>query len=388
MQRRRFLALGSALPWGVRGFAAAPATTADLLANTIAAGTVPGAGLVAARDGVVRLEHYAGTYCSPGDRRARLTAETMHPLYSFSKLVTATLVGIAQQEGRLDFGDSVVRHIPEFTGGGRERITLRHCLTHAAGLSSPKSMPVYEADGWKAALDQLCAAEVEWAPGSRTAYHAWTGAFLAAECVRRVYGGRNWTVLAREKLFAPLNATSLSFDRPQDGAPVAIVPQTDPGKPLPASTRTAFSYAGQPGAGCFGTLADALKVLQLHLPDGASGARRVLTANVRREIHTVQYAQEIRNARAAGRKPEHEPWGLGPLLRGEGAAISAHRWFGFSNQATPEIFGHAGIDTFIGVADPRTRIAFVFAATHSPQPAGTAGKLRVSVTDAVFAELR
>jgi hypothetical protein len=74
-------------------------------------------------------------------------------------------------------------------------------------------------------------------------------------------------------------------------------------------------------------------------------------------------------------------------LRGSGPACEAHKWFGFYNQTSPGIFGHAGIDTLIGVGDLRSGVAFVFATTNSPKSAEQTNSLRNKVTDLVFAEL-
>ncbi len=388
MKRREFLVLAATLPAAMQTLASTkPERSAEFLETIVKEGTVPGAALVASRRGSVRTKKAVGTCCKLDNRRARLTLDTLHPLYSFSKLVTGTVVAIAKTEGKLDYSDLVSKHIPEFTGGGKDTITIRHCLTHSAGLAKVPSKPVHDAAGWNQALQDLCAATVEWEPGSRTAYHGWSGAFLAGECVRRVNGGMPWAELCRAKLFAPLRAKSLSYDLPADNADAAIVPQPKAEKPLPKSAEVAFGYAGQPGAGCFGTLGDALMVLHFHLQEGVWKSKRLISRDILHEMHTVQYAKEITAARAAGKKPKHEPWGLGPLLRGNGPACDAHKWFGFYDQTSSGIFGHAGIDTLIGVADLKTRVAFVFATTDSPKPADKTVLVRNKVTDLVFAEL-
>jgi hypothetical protein len=104
-------------------------------------------------------------------------------------------------------------------------------------------------------------------------------------------------------------------------------------------------------------------------------------------MHTVQYAKEIAAARAAGESPKHEPWGLGPLLRGSGPACEAHKWFGFYHQGSSGMFGHAGTDTLIGVGDLKSRVAFVFATSNSPKPSDRTVEVRNKVTDLLFAEL-
>ncbi len=388
MKRRDFLVCAAALPWAWPGFAATPAErAADLLADTVRDGLSPGAALVASGKGVVKIQQACGTYCSLRERAAHLTLETLHPLYSFSKLITGTVVAMTIQAGRLDYGDPVSKHIPEFMGEGREKVTLRHCLTHAAGLAKAPSSAVSDEAGWKAAVEKLCQYPLEWTPGSRTSYHGWSGAFLAAECVRRVSGGRPWPELCREKLFAPLGAKTLSFEWPEADQPWALVPQPNAEKPLPKSGKEAFSSMGQPGAGCLGTLPDALKVLQLHLQEGVWNAKRLIPREVFRQMHTNQFEREIATARAAGVPSTFEPWGLGLLLRGDGPATASHQWFGFADQASPRTFGHAGIDTLIGVGDLQSQVALVFATTNSPKPPAKTISLRNQVTNFVFKSL-
>ena len=388
MKRREFLILTAGLPAAMRSLASTKTQgAAEFLESIVKEGTAPGAALLASRRGSVRIKKAVGSCCRLDNRQAPLTLDTLHPLYSFSKLITGTVVALTKQEGRLDYGDRVSKHIPEFTGGGKDGITIRHCLTHSAGLAKVESKPVHNAAGWNQALQGLCVATVEWEPGSKSAYHGWSGAFLAAECVRRVNGGMPWAELCRAKLFEPLGTKSLAYELPADSANVAIVPQPKADKPLPKTTEAAFGYAGQPGAGCFGTLGDALTVLHFHLVGGVWNSKRFISQEIMREMHTVQYAKEIAEAKAAGEKPKHEPWGLGPLLRGEGPACDAHKWFGFYDQTSSGIFGHAGIDTLIGVGDMKSGIALVFATTDSPKPADKTVPVRNKVTDLVFGGL-
>ena len=392
MNRRHFIATAAAVSMPSVVAAAARAATGEPAASEypgeiVREGIAPGAALIASRRGSIKLQRVAGTFCRIGNREAVLAMDTLHPLYSFSKLITATMVAMARTERLLDYGDLISKHIPEFKGGGKESITIRHCLTHSAGLAKPASKPARDVEGWGLALESLCSATVEWEPGSRTAYHGWSGAFLAAECVRRVSGGKPWARLCHERLFEPLGASSLSFDLPASDANAAIVPQPPSDKPVPATAEAAFGYAGHPGAGCFGTLGDALKVLQFHLQEGVWKTRRMIARDTFKEMHTVQYAKEIAAAQAAGQSPKHESWGLGPLLRGAGPSNGSHKWFGFANQPEPGIFGHAGIDTLIGVADMRRRVALVFATTNSPKPSEKTTVVRNKITDLVLKEL-
>lgn len=370
---------------------ALPAAADDRWADVIAfleaehtAGTFPGASVIASREGKVRFERQLGTYCGLKRRDAPLSGAVIHPFFSFSKLVSATVVVMAHQDGLLEYDRPVSTYLPEFTGGGKEKITLRHLLTHSAGIPSVPLGRVDTDEGWQAALKTLCEARTEWEPGSKTQYHGLTGLFTAAEAVRRVSGGKPWARLCRERLFDPLGARSLTFEVPPEDAPVALTPQP---KEVPKRLAEAFQFAGHPAGGCFGTVDDALKVLQLHLNGGMWKGKRLVSAGALAEMHTVQYRKEIEQARAAGTVPAHEPWGLGPLLRGEGPAGGGHAWFGFRDQTSPGVFGHAGIDTFIGVADPVKGTALVFVTSDSPKPPDKTVPLRNGVTNRVFAAL-
>jgi CubicO group peptidase (beta-lactamase class C family) len=389
--RRRFVA-------GAAGLIAAAGTvdaaegrwehTDSFIKAEVESGGVPGAAVVASKNGKTEHRKLYGSYCSLTRRDEPLGVSVLHPFFSFSKLVSATVVVMAHDASLIDYDKPVQTYIPEFKGGGKDGITLRHLLSHSAGIPTANLGPVYTEDGWRAALNTVCGLQSEWEPGSRTAYHALTGLFVAAEAVRRVSSGRPWAQICCERLFDPLGAKTLTFGVPHREAPVALTPQPPVDKPQPTTLEQHFAFLGHPAGGCLGTLDDALKVLQLHLNDGMWEGQRLISSKALAEMHTVQYAAEIREARDAGKAPVHEPWGLGILLRGEGPKAGGHDWFGFRDQTSPTIFGHAGIDTFIGVGDPSTGKALVFVTTNSPKSAERTVALRNGVTNRVFEALR
>jgi CubicO group peptidase (beta-lactamase class C family) len=381
--RREFLAGMAVAPMALAG--ADPwQNLVAFVDGEVAAGTFPGAAVIASRGGRVRFQKQCGTYCALTRRAAPVTADVIHPLFSYSKLVSATVVVMAHADGLVDYDVPVSAYIPEFVGGGKDRITLRHALTHSAGIPNVPLGPAGTEDEWRAGVAALCAAKTEWEPGSRTAYHGLSGMFVAAEVVRRRAGSPSWDALCRGRLFGPIGAATLTFSLPPDSAPVALTPQP---KDIPASLRAAFGMAGHPAGGCLGTPADSLKVLQLHLNRGTWRGKRLIPEAALDEMHTVQYRREIEKARAEWRTPTHETWGLGPLLRGTGQQPGAYDWFGFRDQASPGVFGHAGIDTVTGVADMATGKALMFVTTDSPKPPEKTVVVRNGVTDRVFAAL-
>jgi CubicO group peptidase (beta-lactamase class C family) len=128
-------------------------------------------------------------------------------------------------------------------------------------------------------------------------------------------------------------------------------------------------------------------VLHLHLNQGVWQGKTLIKPDALKEMHTVQYAALIEKALKAGQTPSHQPWGLGILLRSTGPVAGGHDWFGMGQVQTPTVFGHAGISTIIGVADPERDAALVFLTTDAPKPEAKVGPLRSGVVAKVLAKL-
>jgi CubicO group peptidase (beta-lactamase class C family) len=354
----------------------------DFVEQAVKANTIPGAGLMFSRHGKTLLERYWGTYCGREKRGLPFDGSVFNIFYSTSKLITSTVVVLAKQDGLVEYDTPVSRYVPEFTGGGREAVTLRHCLTLSSGLPNLHFDSVLTEAEWKAALKMVCGTTPRWPPGSRSEYRNITGHFLAAECVRRRSGMKPWGAISRERLFDPLGAGSLTFELPPAGAAFALSPQP---RSLP-SNRPGFPNfsPGHPAGGCIGKLGDLMKVLQLHLQRGQWDGKAIMQPAIFKEMHTVQYAQEIAQAQREGKKPAHKSWGLGVLLRGSGPPDQGYRDYGFDGRNAPGVFGQEGIHTVMAVADPTLDAAVVFVVTDSPNPMGKTDDLRNGVTKRAF----
>lgn len=361
-----------------------PGKIADLLAfidAEIAAGSMPGALLVAARHGRIFAEHYAGTYRDANGADNPVSAAAAHPLFSFSKGIAGTVAALVKQDGLIDFDGPVSRYIPEYTGGGKEGTTVQHLLTHAAGIPGESHGPVEAEEQWNAYLAQLCAAEAVWKPGERTGYHGLSGMFLVAEIIRRVLDRQPWETICRERLFDPIGAR-FTFAPESAGGPVAVAPgyfeSIAPGK---------NGIGAHPAGGVFGTPEDMLRLLQMIVQGGTWNGRAVLQPETWAELLTAQYADQIAGAVAAGRAPAHEPWGIGWLVRGAAPRCDGGPWFGFGDGTSPTLFGHAGVDTVFGVGDPARDLAFVFLMTAKLKDAAESTRIRREVSNRLQAAL-
>ncbi len=330
------------------------------LRNAASENNIPGFALVATHRDQCFLEHFEGTYCGVGDRHIPLNRNVLHRAYSFSKPVSATVVMQLQEEKLLDIDVPVQTYIPDFKGGGKDNLTLRHFLTHSAGLPSAGTYVPTEEE-WQESLAEICAAEVEWEPGSRTHYHALSSLFIPAAVARIVTDNTPWPELCQKRLFEPLGMSNSYFAMPTDEElSLAITPQPDT---PPVKWQDAnFYFMGHPAGGMLITTEDILRFLNMHLNRGSWRGRQIMKETTWHEMQRVVYQAEIDAALAANEQPKHEYWALGWLTRG----ATNEGWFGFGANLDERSFGHAGVNTVIGIVDPSRELAFTFITSDSP----------------------
>src|SRR5436305_14370754 len=104
--------------------------TLELLKQGIHDGLHAGAQLNVSRRGQTIAELALGE-SRPG---VAMSPHTVNAWLSSGKPVAAVAIAQLWERGRLNLDDPVVRHIPEFAPHGKECVTIRHLLTHTAGL--------------------------------------------------------------------------------------------------------------------------------------------------------------------------------------------------------------------------------------------------------------
>lgn len=112
---------------------------------------------------------------------------TLVPVYSTTKGVTALVVAVAHSRGWLDYDAPVARYWPEFAANGKGAITVRQLLSHQAGLVLLDEPIDYETVRDLDALAVVLARQrPSWEPGTRHGYHLSTLGFYMNELFRRV----------------------------------------------------------------------------------------------------------------------------------------------------------------------------------------------------------
>ena len=83
-----------------------------------------------------KLALHAAIGHADADRKRLVKKDSVFSLFSVTKAITVVLVLRAIERGQLALTTPISDVVPEFSGRGREAITIHHLLTHSSGLPS------------------------------------------------------------------------------------------------------------------------------------------------------------------------------------------------------------------------------------------------------------
>ncbi|GHA28510.1 serine hydrolase domain-containing protein [Streptomyces anthocyanicus] len=152
--------------------------------------------------GALVVDAVAGVADSRTGRR--VAPET--PFFGFSagKVMTSLVAHLLVKSGRIGYDTPVAELWPRFGAHGKGTTTLRHLLTHSAGVPAmPRDIGPGDLSDWSRVCTALADAAPRWRPGTRTGYHSYTYGFLVGEIARRATG-RPMRQLLREWVTEPL----------------------------------------------------------------------------------------------------------------------------------------------------------------------------------------
>jgi beta-glucosidase-like glycosyl hydrolase/CubicO group peptidase (beta-lactamase class C family) len=247
----------------------------------------PGAVALVARRGRVVAEVAVGRETWAPDSRP-IRASSRFDLASLTKVCATTPAALRLlDQGKLALDRPIVEWLPSFTGEGKDRVTLRHLLTHSSGL------PAYirfflDTSGKAQILDRVYTTPLTKEPGTATAYSD-LGLILTMALIEKA-SGRDFADYVATDVFAPLGMTGAGFSR--SGSPIDAVPTED----CPWRKRVvrgevhdenAFAMGGVSGhAGLFGTARDVARVGIAYL-SGGRGVLRPATARLATQRQAV-----------------------------------------------------------------------------------------------------
>jgi CubicO group peptidase (beta-lactamase class C family) len=263
------------------------------------------------------------------------------------------------EEHLLHLEDRVCDFIPEFSSHGKHRITIRHILSHRAGIPNlpPEAIDLELLGHPERVIEILADAKTRTRPGRLLAYHAVSGGFVLAEIVRRITG-RDIRSVLEDRISRPLGLRWLSYGvAPEDVERVAVNAFTGPPVPPPLTwilknaLGTTLTHAvelsndprfltGIIPAGNVITTAEELSAFYQCLLDGGElGGVRVFDPATVRHATGEQNNWELDFTLGIPIR-----YGLGFMLGGAPASL-----YGLDN---PQAFGHLGLSNVISWADP------------------------------------
>ena len=167
---------------------------------------------------------------SNGSSEITYSRNTLQPIFSATKGITALAANMLADRGQLDLDAPVVDYWPEFAQAGKFWIPVRCLLTHQSGLLGlDEPISLEELLDWNIVTEALAAQRPDWESCAQHGYHSMTFGFLVGEVIRHVTGTSVGQYVARE-ITAPLQA-DLCIGLPKAmEARVAVVrlPDVDP----------------------------------------------------------------------------------------------------------------------------------------------------------------
>jgi beta-glucosidase-like glycosyl hydrolase/CubicO group peptidase (beta-lactamase class C family) len=232
-----------------------------LLERAVGERVFPGAVVLVARRGAVVAEVAVGRETYAADS-APIATDSLFDMASLTKVCATTPVVLRLvADGVLSLDQKVAELVPAFRGAGKEGVTIRHLLTHCAGL--PAWVDFFRTVQGKADIVTAAAREpLQTEPGSRTVYSD-LGLILLMACVERVTG-QDFDVLAEREVFEPLGMERARFNRTGtalDAVPTEVVAERGGAVRGFVHDENAHALGGVSGhAGLFATAGDVVRI--------------------------------------------------------------------------------------------------------------------------------
>jgi CubicO group peptidase (beta-lactamase class C family) len=235
--------------------------------------------------------------------------KTAAPIASSSKWLTAALVMMFVQEGKIGLDDKITKWLPEFAKYGKNYITIRLCLSHMTGIQQDEKLIARLLDRKKYAsleeeVNSFAAREIQTNPGTEFRYGN-IGINIAGR-VLEIVSKKRFDLLIRQKLFVPLGMRRTTFSDMEGG----IV---------------------NPSGGAQSTAEDYIKFLAMLLHKGKFAGKQILSEEsvnqliqVTVEPNKIKYAPKI----AQGYSYALGSWVLQADANGKATSLACPGLFG------------------------------------------------------------
>lgn len=229
-------------------------------------------------------------------RQIPATPDTIYRIASITKLFTAVAIMQLRDQGQLQLDDPVAGHLPWFNMqnpyADAPTITIRHLLTHTAGLPREAQFP-YWTDGQFPTLAQIQATvgQQSTAVSAETRFkYSNLGLSLAGAIVAQV-SGQPYESYVQEYILRPLGMSSTFVETldPQHERLAVGYGRRLPGR-LERNIMPFTDCQGiTPAANMATTVSDLARFASFHLGDGVVGEHRLLRQSTLREMQRVHW---------------------------------------------------------------------------------------------------
>jgi len=276
------------------------------------------------------------------------------------------LAQIEREMGPLDFGSNCGQSRSLEIRGSRmsmcappdELLHSRPCLGDGAQPESDRRNCVGGARSWDERIDRICNARPQrgWTPGERAGYDPYAGWFILGELLQRATG-EYLPDLLRQSVFEPMGMPDCHvglachvYEDLVSGGRLASLPDTSDGSAEDTVHTREWLTHCSPGSSGVGPMRQLARFYEAMLRRGQADGRHVLSPD--------SVAQMIGRQRAGLRDRTFAyamDWGLGVVLDKPGRR--GRMPYGYGRHASPDTFGHGGVQSSVGFADPAHGLA-------------------------------
>ena len=220
-------------------------------------------------------------------------AKTQVPIATAGNWLTAALVMIFVDQGKLSLDDPVSKYIPSFEKYMKNYVTIRHCLTHTTGIEneagkvgrllSRKKFASLEEE-----VNAIAAKEISANPGEEFHY-GHIGPTIAGR-VLEIISKKSFDRLIQERLLRPLKMRATNFVN-EDGGAI------------------------NPSTGAKGSANDYINFLSMLLNKGIFEGKQILSETSITEMQKPQFANLT--VKYAPKETEGMKYGLGEWIHDE-----------------------------------------------------------------------
>lgn len=364
------------------------------------AGMQPAIQLCLRRDGRTVLDRAIGHSWGngptdpPGSKKVVVSTATPFCVYSAAKAITTTVALMLVERGHFSLDDRVCEYLPGYASHGKGRTTIRHVMTHSAGVpfaTGPKP-DLKRMDESDYVREMLARMRPVYPPGLVHMYHGVTWGPLMREIISAATG-RSIRDILHTEILQPLNFRWTNYGVAEQDVSL-VAPSHVTGKPLPAPISKAFKTAVGGTMTQIIPFSNTKRFLTGVIPSSntvsnaneLSRFAEILCRGGKLDGVRVMSPETLRVATTECRRLRPDlATGLAPMRWGTGYMLGSKRFGPFGRDASAA-FGHTGLTDIAVWADPSRALSAAVVSSGKPGRHPEAGGYQ-ALLDRINAEM-